>query len=426
MLTLQDNRFKDNSTNNFTITSNGDTKIEAFSPFNPTAAYSASTHGGSGYFDDSGDTLRIASNSAFDIGTGDFTLECWVYMTSTSGVQGVAGNHNDLLTGGFGIFVLNGTPNVQLFTPGSSSSDNTTSGNISAYTWNHLAAVRSGGTLRMYTNGISGAGVASARNPNNTDFFDIGTYEDSAFPAFDYRFPGYISNLRLVKGTAVYTSNFTPPTAPLTAITNTSLLLNFTNGGIIDNASKNVLETVGNAQISTSVKKFGTGSMYFDGTGDFLAVLDNSTLRLESGPFTIEAWIYPAVLADKAIISKGVAGTSGWVFGTDGTGKLRLVYDANLNISSTATLSLNTWSHVAVVREGTGSNQVKLYINGVNDGTGTVSSNFNQTSVLRVGSDRNNNSSSHWNGYIDDLRITKGVARYTANFTPPTAAFPDL
>jgi hypothetical protein len=93
-------------------------------------------------------------------------------------------------------------------------------------------------------------------------------------------------------------------------------------------------------------------------------------------------------------------------------------------ITSSGAITTNAWNHIAVVREGTGSNQTKIYINGTNDGTGTVSTNFNQTDPLYVGANRA--AGDPMKGYIDDLRITKGYARYTAAFTPPTTAFPVL
>ena len=93
-------------------------------------------------------------------------------------------------------------------------------------------------------------------------------------------------------------------------------------------------------------------------------------------------------------------------------------------ITSTGTLSGSTWYHIAVCREGTGTNQTKIYINGSNDGTGTVSTNFNQTNVMYVGANRTGGDA--MNGYIDDLRITQGQALYTSNFTPPTQAFPNV
>jgi hypothetical protein len=98
-------------------------------------------------------------------------------------------------------------------------------------------------------------------------------------------------------------------------------------------------------------------------------------------------------------------------------------YDTS-TITSSGALSGSQWYFITVVREGTGSNQTKIYIDGVNDGTGTVNTNFNQTSIAYVGANRTGGDA--LNGYIDELRITNGVARYTGNFTPPTAAFPTL
>lgn len=80
LLTSQSNRFIDNSSNNFTLTRNGDTRVTRFSPFNPTAPYSASTIGGSGYFDGTGDYLAVTNNTALAPGAGNFTFECWMYQ----------------------------------------------------------------------------------------------------------------------------------------------------------------------------------------------------------------------------------------------------------------------------------------------------------------------------------------------------------
>jgi hypothetical protein len=143
--------------------------------------------------------------------------------------------------------------------------------------------------MRFYINGVQvGSSVAAnvSVNSNAAWEFRIGNYSNNTTRYWN----GYISGFRAVPNTAVYTSAFVPPTAPPTAITNTQLLLNFTNAGIVDSTAKNVLETVGNAQISTAVSKFGGSSMYFDGTGDYLFSPVSQNFSFP-GDFTIEGWM---------------------------------------------------------------------------------------------------------------------------------------
>jgi hypothetical protein len=225
----------------------------------------------------------------------------------------------------------------------------------------------------------------------------------------------------VVNGTAFYTSNFTPPTAPLTAITNTSLLLNFTNAGIYDATSKNDLETVGNAQISTTQSKWGGSSISFDGTGDWLLIPDQPPQRIGTGNFTVEMWVYRNSSGTYGLAGKGT-GTTGWLVSLNSSNQVVFTYGSS-TITSTGTVSATTWTHIAVVREGTSTNQTKIYINGTNDGTGTVSTDFNQINSMYIGADRTGGSAA--NAYVQDVRITN-YARYTSNFTPPTAAFPTL
>jgi hypothetical protein len=232
-----------------------------------------------------------------------------------------------------------------------------------------------------------------------------------------------MSNVRVVKNTAVYTANFTPPTAPLTAITNTSLLLNFTNAGIVDSSAKNVMETVGNAQVSTSVTKFGTGSLSFDGSGDSLVVPASPQTIFGTGRFTIEFWYYansnPA--AEAGIVSKGTAASStNWQLAQLSTGRLRFYHNSTSSFDTTTALSTGTWYHIAIVGNST---SIVIYLDGVQDGSQTFTYNYTENSVFRVGINRGSNQV--FNGYIDDLRITTGIARYTATFTPPTAPYPD-
>jgi hypothetical protein len=417
LLCLQDNRFIDNSTNAFAITRNGDTRISKFAPFNPPASYSTASYGGSGYFDGTGDYLTAPSSTAFDLGSSDFTVECWFYPNSVSAGFGLLSRYTSSgTTSGWLLQIVNSTT-LRFLRDNNILLDCTVS--LTVGQWYHAAAVRSGSTLTVYLNGTQvgqATGIANFADAATT--VQIGrthTVSDDI--------NGYISNARVVKGTAVYTSNFTPPTAPLTAITNTSLLLNFTNAGIFDAATINDGQTVGNAQVSTTQAKFGTTSMAFDGTGDWLTIIDKPALRFGTAAFTIEFWLYlGATGAARGLVAKGTS-TTGWLVSTDASNKVVFTYDTS-TITSSGALSGSQWYFITVVREGTGSNQTKIYIDGVNDGTGTVNTNFNQTSIAYVGANRTGGDA--LNGYIDELRITNGVARYTGNFTPPTAAFPTL
>jgi hypothetical protein len=194
----------------------------------------------------------------------------------------------------------------------------------------------------------------------------------------------------------------------------------------------NDLETVGNAQISTSVKKYGTGSMYFDGTGDYLSKQNPPIYLINwwQGSYTIEYWIYANAFTqgaqnDPVIIGNMDASSSSnyWSFGPITSGVVRFYYynGSGQAVQTTTTLSTGQWYHLAFVNN---NGSLAIYINGVSSATGSVSGTPQSSSSipLTIGS----TNSASFNGYIDDLRITKGVARYTATFTPPTKAFSDL
>jgi hypothetical protein len=235
---------------------------------------------------------------------------------------------------------------------------------------------------------------------------------------------------RVIKGQALYTaSTITIPDAPFTttgygttsqSITGAvNLLINYTNAGIFDSTAKNVLETVGNAQVSTTQAKWGTTSIAFDGTGDWLLVPDSPNLQLSTGDFTIDGFVYlNAVGVAYGIISKGAAAT-GWSVNVTSGNKLQFSYTATALTGATS-LAANTWYYFAIVRSGSATGNLKVYLDGSVDATsgGAVTDNFNQTSVMYVGASRTGTTA--LNGYLDEVRITKS-ARTIAT---PTAAFP--
>jgi hypothetical protein len=422
LLTCQSNRFIDNSTNALTITRNGDVSIQRFSPFNPTAAYSTTTIGGSGYFDGSGDSLTTSSLPSFN---GDFDIEFWVYSTaiSTPFYLYRSGDAYPLVS----IQVsFSSALRADVSTDGATSTTLTHQSTAVAGQWNHVALTRSGTTVRLFLNGVVSSSTITVSGAISTT--SAVTYLGTGAALLT----GYLSNLRVVQGSAVYTSSFTPPSSPVTAITNTSLLLNFTNAGIIDNAEMNNLETVGNAQISTAQSKFGGASMYFDGSGDALALPANINLAMGSGDFTIEMWVYAALASNSTTV--GGSWPRFFTLGTaQGSGNINsyvasgaTVYididGAGGPLSFTASTLLNsTWNHYAITRSGT---TLKAFVNGTQVASSTASNNLNLAATTQSWIGAISSSAGTFNGYIDDLRITKGVARYTANFTAPTAAFP--
>jgi hypothetical protein len=367
--------------------------------------------------------LQYASNAAFQFGTGDFTIEFWWYPTTLASAQVLVYHTDDSGVVGVGEFVIVYNTSVGLrFYINNNQVDvqqGSTSG-WSANSWYHIAAVRNGNTLTLYRNGTS---IASGSVSGVTIGAAVVTQlmGETYDPLYS---TGYFSNYRVVKGTAVYTAAFTPPSAPLTAITNTSLLLNYTNAGIYDATSKNDLETVGNAQISTTQSKFGGSSMYFDGTGDYLSAKNNPALQLGSGDFTVEFWLYAnSSSANHGLVASDQTGSGYWAILIASNTIYWQNVNGSSNLFSTRYSSYyNQWVHVAFVRY---SGTTKLYLNGAYIAGAADSSNYNGAAgAYDVGRDVDNGA--YLTGYINDLRVTKGIARYTSNFTPPTTAFPVL
>lgn len=419
----QNNTFLDSSTNNFTITRNGTPTQGSFSPFSLNGEYSIVANGGSGYFNGTTDYLTIPANTNFAFGTGDFTIEAWVnprvssfgsrLVTNRRPLQGQAGTWSFT-------FNSSGIQFSEVVVP-----ENPIQGNYSFIpnNWYHICVTRTSGTIRLFVNGnIVGTGTL-ATNFNNSSY---ALYIASS-PQETYT-PAYISNLRIIKGTAIYTSNFIPPTSPVTAVANTSLLCNFTNAGIFDNAAKNNLITFGNSRISTIQKKFGTGSILFNGSTDYCRTLALAgTHQFGTGDFTIECWAYCTNLAGGSSNAMEIidfrSSTNNEVRPTLAILNSQFLYFTNgSNRIVSSTISANTWYHVAVVRS---SGSTKLYVNGTNVGVTYTDANNYLDGTPTIG---NYLPSPIYGfaGYIDDVRITKGIARYTANFTPPTQAFPNL
>jgi hypothetical protein len=205
---------------------------------------------------------------------------------------------------------------------------------------------------------------------------------------------------------------------------NVSLLLNGngTNGSttFTDSSSNNHTITAnGNAQISTAQSKFGGASMYFDGSGDYLVLPDDqNSFNFGTSDFTLECWIYPTGTITGNLFSQRGSGMS-WRYRIEFQG-IDFFYGNGLDGSTpNSSVPLNTWSHVALTRNG---NTFTIWVNGQSSATNTITASMNYA-IPRIGTSIIYPNEA-FKGYIDDFRITKGVARYTSNFTPPTAQLP--
>jgi len=409
ILTCQNNRLIDNSTNAFTISATNTIKIQAFQPFSPSASYTTASYGGSAYFNGSSDYLSLPTNAALTL-SGDFTVEFFIFITATSNNQTIwaapdAASDRSIQLDGT-------TANISYYDGTALRAFGSTINN----TWAYIALSRTGTTVQGFYNGVRGFSVTDS---GTLEFSAANLFRRGRTTAGNY-FNGYGSNFRIVKGTGLYSgTTITVPTAPLSAITNTSLLLNFTNAGIYDAAVQNNVITVGDAQASTTQYKWSPTSMKYDGTGDWLTAIDSPQLQLGTGDFTIEGWLYlSANGVIYGIVSKGTA-TTGWSVNVTVLNKLQFSYTAS-NLTGTTSLAASTWYYFAVVRSGSATGNLKVYLNGSVEATsgGAVTDNFNQTNILYIGADRIG--STPLNGYLQDVRITK-LAR---TITTPTAAFP--
>jgi hypothetical protein len=421
LLTCQSNRFKDNSTNNFAITLSGTANVLKFSPFRSSTAYTPESYSGSAYFDGNGDYLNITSQTALNLGTSNFTIELWFYDDGSSlSYPTLLGNATGWTSGSFSLR-YNNTGHANKVGVHLNPSDPliSSTNTFASRSWHHVALTRSGNTYTLYVDGTVQGSATQAGNFNlGFGGTNIGW---SAWDGAQGYYKGYVTDVRVVSGTVLYNSAFVPPTSPLTVIPNTQLLCKFADAGFVDNSMNHRLTTTGSPRVSSVVKKYGTGSMYFPGSNSYISIPNDPKLYFGSGDYTVEAWVYPqsftGVPAIVGMWSTVLAGEQAWMLYIESSlPKFVIDPEDTVILTSSTALQLNTWQHVAVTKSGTA---FKMFINGIVVASATQSHSMrNASGDLEIG-DVADGGTHDYVGYIDDLRITRGYARYTANFTPP-------
>ena len=401
----------DKSTNAYTITTTGTPKASTMVPAIGTS--------GSMYFSGSTTYLSVPSNANLAMGAGDFTIEGWINVSKYDGSnhEGLFNLDTSYAAPSFSssglIAYCHYTSRLVRFVIGGT--DYATTITSTENTWTHIAISRTASSTKCFVNGTLALTIADATNYTST-YLVVGRNGSNYLN-------GYVSNFRIVKGTGLYTAAFVPPTLPLTAVTNTQLLLSGTNGGVTDSTGVNDVITFGTAGISTAQSKFGGSSLYFDGnSSNYLQMPMKPEIMIWGNDFTIEGHVYLLsygstrnLLTNSVSNSDGMTGIYVYTTGQIAIGKI----GTNEIVSSSGVIQLNTWYHVAIVRS---SNVVTIYVNGVSVATGdTTRIGSSTTNPITIGRNFQTTGNAAWYGYIDDLRITNGQALYTSNFTVPTS-----
>jgi hypothetical protein len=426
LLTCQNNRFVDNSANNFAITVNGTPQVQPLSPFQP---HTSVTNTYSNFFDGTNDYIQSTLPSTI---TGTFTIDFWWYRPA-SGVATIFNIGDSMSADSAEVYI--GTNGTILKYYNNNNERITTSTLPTLSAWNYLAVTRdSSNVVRLYLNGTQ-VGGTYVQTGNLSTQLRIGCEYYNGAPAFAVG--GYISNFRVSN---IVRDVSSLPSAPFVSDANT-LALTCQDSTFKDNSSYGSTVTVYDAPRCTEFNPLGrtftTGvnysatthgsSAYFDGDVDHITT---TTVNFSNQNYTIECWAYPTQLADGYLWqisnpSSGARGSStvtgAWY---SSTGKF-IWFSAggsfggsSFDIVHSVTSPLNTWTHIALVRNG---NTFTQYINGVAVGSATVNATYTSAgTAFSMGRYYGNSGDGnfYFKGYIANYRQINGTALYTSNFVP--------
>ena len=443
LLTCQNQTIVDNSTNAFPITnpasattslpssnwvttkskqfSNGSYqvygKFDEYTLLN--GVYASKFNGSSQY-------LTTPTNTALTFGTGNFTIEFWIYATAAPVSSALIYDNRPASTQGvYTLLYLNSDRTMRFWV---SSADRITSTALTLNTWYHIALVKNSNVTTMYLNGTATGLTYSDTNNYLASATNIAAGYAAGASITNF-FTGYLSNLRVVKGTAVYTSNFTPVREPSLPTPNTSLLT--CQLPTIEDNSTNVLPVTNNGATNYYfLTKFYSGIF---NSNRYLSVTAGAGLNFSTSNFTMEFMAMRTAASTQNMIAtnRSLASTTfsgSWWIDNSINNQIRVTFftGGTYSISNSNALdwpAVGTWFHFAVVRNGT---TLTGYLNGTTVGSVTVGAVALGTGAdnIRIGGGFTDTAAWYWPGYISNFRIVKGIALYTADFTPSVLQLP--
>ena len=338
------------------------------------------------YFDGSGDKLTTASSSDLGMGTGDFTIEFWVYPTTLN-----SNNFVVCLSASDSVFGYNsdGTLNIQL--PASGAPSLTDKGPVIATNqWQHYACVRDGSDLRAYINGVLAATLSSA----TTDMGASGTATIGNHPTLSREITAYLQDLRIYKGFCKYQTDFMP------ASTDPYVRPESFNG----------------SSLGSQLMHMPNGAVSFN-NDDYLSLSGSTDTTLGSTDFTMECWVFFND-AGTTVFFENDTGTGGCSIQINGSEQASFQIGAT-NVVSTEVLAYRKWYHLCVERDNSGG-VTYCYVDGLMV-VATTADAGTSTSTVSIGA--RSDGSFGITGCISNARLVKGSRVYgTGNnsFIPPT------
>ena len=350
--------------------------------------------------------LNISTSDDFNMGTGDFTVECWIYPNDTNASDGSLFVTHDGGSNTNTYFAFNFSPSTSRFNiylnTGSAAWSPQTPENLIEYTkWNHVALVKHSNVVKLYVNGLA---IGSYSHSGQVGFSAATTTICRIGGGGSNSLNVYMQDMRIYKGVAKYTDTFT------CAATDSSIIPDSPSG----------------VAVSRKFRTSLSGSVGFEGTTSYLQIPNNSDLEVTNQDFCFEAYIYPTGASDNGfgyLFNKGFHNQITFrnnnndpqmecYFASAGSGS----YDIAAGFASgNNSVPLHQWTHVALTRS---SGTLKWFINGIQKASQSAGALGTNSNDFTIGTYQPSASNYEFKGSISNVRVTVGEAVYTSNFTP--------